>query len=354
MKKIRVGIIGAGQVAEKVHLPAFISQNELCEVVAIASRKRTSAKILADKFSISGIYEDHKKMMEEMNLDAVSICVPNKTHYEITMDALKRGVHVLCEKPPALSAQEALEMEREAEKQSLLLTYGFHMRHLDEVRILKERIIKKEFGTIYHVEASWNRRRGIPGWGSFTDITVQGGGPLIDLGSHMLDLVAYLLDYPKVRYVSAHAYDYIGRQGGKGVFGEWSGNAYTVEDSLFGTVAFEDGTSLRISSTFALHQEEDTRKELSVYGSNKGAKLFPLKLISSDSDGMKILESVTESTEYSHEKMIENFLLAVQKKEALLVQAKQGTYVQKLIEKLYESAREYQPIWMEGGDHETL
>lgn len=354
MKKIRVGIIGAGQVAENVHLPAYMSQNELCEVVAVSSRNRSSAEALAEKFEIPGIYDDHMRMLEEMGLDAVSICVPNNVHYGMTMDALKAGVNVLCEKPPAMTVYEAVEMEKEAHKRGVLLTYGFHMRHLEEVRILKEKIERNELGKVYHLETSWNRRRGIPGWGNFTDRKVQGGGPLIDLGSHMLDLAAYLLGYPKIRYVCAHAYDDIGKQGGKGIFGEWSGKSYTIEDALFGTISFEGGISLRISSTFALHQDEERKRELSVFGSDKGAELFPLKLISADAEGMKIIENFAETHENPHEKMIVNFLEAIQKRETLLVQADQGTYVQTLIERLYESAERNQPVWMEGGEDESL
>lgn len=338
MKTLRMAVIGSGQIARVTHLPNYQSMDQV-EVVGISDTNLEAAKSVAEQFGIPAYYGDHKQMLEELKPDAVTICVPNRFHCPITLDALNAGCHVMCEKPPAITPEEAEQMEKMAEEKGLLLTYGFHFRHSEQVALLKKKIEQGDMGTIYHTKVQWNRRRGIPGWGNFTNKAMQGGGPLIDIGAHMLDVALYLLDYPEIAEVSATSSDRIGKKGGTGLMGSWDGERFSVEDGLFGFIRFKDGTSLQLETTFALNQKEDNLRNVQLYGDKLGASVFPLEMYG-DADGqLTNMEYPFLQMRDWHLDCDRNFVEACLGEKELLVTAKQGTYVQRVIDALYCSAQ---------------
>lgn len=346
MKRLRMAVIGAGQIAKVTHLPNFREMDQ-AEVVGICDVNLDAAKALAEQFGIQNFYQDHKKMLSELKPDAVTICVPNKFHCRMTLDALECGCHVLCEKPPAITVREAWQMEEEARKRNLVLSYGFHFRHSEHVALMKEKVRNGEFGTIYHAKAQWHRRRGIPGWGNFTNKEMQGGGPLIDIGAHMLDAALYLLEYPEITYVCATSSDRIGKRGGCSLMGSWNPDCFQVEDGVFGFLRFENGTSLLIETSFAINQKEKDSRNITLYGEKLGASLFPLEVYG-EKDG-QLTDSTYPFMEMRdwHMDSDKNFVNACLGQEELLVTAAQGTYVQKVIEALYKSADSGRPVIME-------
>lgn len=345
MEKLRMAVIGAGQIAKVTHLPNLKEMDQV-EVVGICDVSLECAKALAELFGVRHFYQDHKKMLSEVKADAVIICVPNKFHSRITLDALECGCHVLCEKPPAITVEEARRMEEEARERNLILSYGFHFRHSEQVAILKEMICKEEFGTIYYASTKWNRRRGIPGWGNFTNKEMQGGGPLIDIGAHMLDAALYLLGYPKVSYVCATASDRIGKRGGSGLMGSWDPEQFFVEDGVFGFIRFENGTSLEIEASFAMNQKAKDVRNVMLYGEKLGASLFPLEIYG-EKNG-QLTDGTYPFVEMRdwHMDSDRNFVNACLGLEDILVTAGQGTYVQELIDALYKSADNGRPVIM--------
>lgn len=346
MKKIRVAVIGAGQIARNAHLPAY-QQMDGVEVVAVCDRRIESARKLAAAFHVPAAYDDDRRMEEESRPDLVSICVPNRFHCDLTVRALRAGAHVLCEKPPAISVREAEEMEQVARESGRLLTYGFHLRYSDQVRKLKSRIEEGGLGTVYAAEARWLRRRGIPGWGQFTNREVQGGGPLIDIGAHVLDLAAYLLGYPEADYVCADMYDRIGRSEHQGFMGEWDPVRYTVEDALFGQIHFKNGSVLRIDTSFALNMKEKNVRSVRMFGDRGGASLFPLAYYSGNTeDSLGDICEPEQDEGDLHGKEIRSVVAACRGEAPLLVTAEQGTYVQRLIGALYASAESGKPVFM--------
>lgn len=180
---LRVGIIGCGEIARSSHIPAYIKCGSQVELVAVADVVKERAEACAREFSIPRVFSDTVEMIEQANLDAVSVCVPNKYHAPVTLAALQAGCHVLCEKPPAITAEEAERMADTARKTGKLLSYGFQYRYATEVRTLKRFVEEGELGEIYVARAQALRRRGIPGWGMFTDREIQGGGPLGSVGA---------------------------------------------------------------------------------------------------------------------------------------------------------------------------
>lgn len=343
MKKLRTAIIGSGQIAQVTHIPNYQSM-EYAKIVGVCDTSLDTARTAANKFEIENYYDSHKKMLEDLKPDAVIICVPNKFHCPITLDALEAGCHVFCEKPPSITVKEAEQMAAKAESTRKILSYGFHFRASEHVAFLKDRIGKGKMGEIYHTEVKWHRRRGIPGWGCFTNKDIQGGGPLIDIGAHMLDCALYLMDYPKISYVCASSSDRIGKTSKVGLMGEWNPKHFTVEDGIFGYIQFANGTSLDLQASFAINQGEKDIRSVKLFGSKEGADLFPLKIYGEEEGQLVNLEFPFLEMRDWHMDLDTNFVNACLGKEELLVTARQGAYIQKLICGLYESAETGKPV----------
>ena len=344
MDKLRVAIIGAGQIVRASHIENYRSEKSV-EIVGVCDTRIEAARSLAKDYGISRYYDSHIDMLEELKPDAVSVCVPNAFHSRLTMDALARGCHVYCEKPPAITVEEVERMREMAKENGRILTFGFHFRHGRNVGLIKKKIDAGDFGQIYSAKAKWLRRRGIPGWGNFTNKAMQGGGPLIDIGSHMLDLAFYLLDYPEIDYLCAVSHDKIGKKGGQGLMGSWDGERFTVEDSLFGMIRFMDGSDLRLETSFALNMKEKDERNVELFGEKMGASLFPLQCYLEE-EGMPLDTAYPYALEEDcHRKAIHNFVSACRGEEPLLVTAKQAVYVQKVLCAMYESADSGKPVW---------
>lgn len=342
----KAAIIGSGQVARVSHIPGYQEMKDV-EITAVCDTNLKSAEAMAEEFGIPHYFQNHKEMLGTCKPDMVSICVPNKFHCQLVLDALEAGCHVFCEKPPAVSAAEAELMYEASKKAGKVLTYDFHFRHGGNVKTAKRKIMDKELGEIYNTKAVWLRRRGIPGWGNFISKELQGGGPLIDLGVHMLDMALYLLDYPKVSYVCASMSDRIGKNDRRGLMGDWDNSRFTVEDGLFGFLQFENGTSLQLDTAFALNMKEKNVRNVELFGNKGGVSLFPLELYSGGDGALTNTEFPFPQEEDLHFAALRNFVQSIKGKEELLVTALQGLYIQKIIEALYQSAAEKKPVFME-------
>lgn len=343
MSKLRVAVIGAGQVARTSHINHYQSMEEV-EVEAVCDVNESAARSAAEEFGIARWYTDVDRMLEETGPDAVSVCVPNKFHCETVCAALEHNCHVLCEKPPAITIEEAERMRDTAERQGKILTFGFHFRHAERIGFLKKKIEKGDLGKIYAGDVTWLRRRGIPGWGNFTNKDMQGGGPLIDIGAHMLDLAAYLMDYPEISYVCASSSDRIGKKGGQGLMGTWDGERFGVEDGLFGFIRFADGSSLNVRTSFAVNIAEKEQRNLCLYGDKMGLGVFPLELYGEENGQLENRSYPFDQARDWHYDCIRNFAESCMGRADILVKPEQAVYVQKLIAGLYRSAETGQPV----------
>lgn len=262
----------------------------------------------------------------------------------MTCLCLEHGCHVLCEKPPAITEEEAEKMRDTARRCGKILTFGFHFRHAEKIAFLKRKIEAGEMGTLYAGDVTWLRRRGIPGWGNFTNLEMQGGGPLIDIGAHMLDLAAWLLDYPEVSYICASSSDLIGKQGGTGFMGSWDGARFGVEDGLFGFIQFSNGGSLHVRTSFAVNIADKEERNVRLYGSKRGISVFPLGIYG-DEDGQQVNAVYPfDETKDWHYDCIRNFVESCMGRADILVTPDQAVYVQKLITGLYRSAGTGRPV----------
>ena len=206
-KKLKVAIIGVGGIARNAHLPGYAKMDNV-ELVAACDIIKDRAEAAAKEYGIPAVYTNYKEVLEIEGLDAVDICTPNYLHSVIACAALEKGINVFCEKPDAVSVEEAEKMKAAAEKSGKLLMVMRNNRYWLTSAFLKKYIEDGKMGDIYAARCGWQRRRGIPGRGGwFTTQALSGGGPLIDLGVHMIDLAIWLMGNPKPVTVSGCVYN---------------------------------------------------------------------------------------------------------------------------------------------------
>lgn len=346
MSKLRIGLIGAGGIATSVHIPAYEAIADKVEIVAIADVAYDRAKLIAERHQIPAVFDNYETMLTETEIDAVSVCVPNKFHKAAVITALTAGCHVLCEKPPAMNQEEAKEMEDTARRAGKLLMYGFHYRFQSETQAAKRFIDAGELGDIYSGRVQAIRRRGIPGWGVFTNKELQGGGPLIDIGVHMLDTALYLMGYPEPTVVLGKTHQQIGTKKGVGLMGEWDYQNYSVEDMAIGMITFNNGASLVLESAFAANVEKRDTMQVSLMGNKGGADIFPLKMYQEKHDTLVDVTPAYLPEVHAHQAEIHSFVAQCLSGSVTDHYAKQGTNIQKIIDGLYQSAETGKAVYL--------
>ena len=335
----KAAIIGGGHIADQNHIPALKRLSERVEVIAICSRDLTKARTLADKHDIPLAFDNLLDLFAGENKpDIIVNCTANSLHYPFTMQALENDCHVFCEKPPAMNAREAREMADLATKKDRILAYNFQRRQSPEYSVLKKCLEDGTLGEVYHIKATFLRRRGIPGWGNFTNKSVQGGGALIDLGVHILDLALGLMEYQSPSGVLGNIYDFIGKAGGKGLKGQWDPTKFDVEDACFAYLTFANNSSIMLSSSFALNRKEEETVNLEVFGTKAGATLHPIEVFTEVSGELANIKfpHLTETNSQFQNTMA--FLDACDGKPTNICTAGQGAILQEIIERIYQSA----------------
>lgn len=264
MKKLRVGIIGLG--IGRSHIRGYQSHPG-AEVVAIADLDETRLKVSGDEYKIAGRYRDAQEMLAKEKLDIVSVCTPNKFHKPLALAALEAGCHVLCEKPMAMNTAEAREMLEAAKRARKRLMINFSYRFLPQSWAIKAQVDAGALGDIYFARTIWHRRRGMPGFGGwFGQKDLAGGGPIIDLGVHRLDLALWLMGYPKPVWVMASTYNTIGSRVAKE-----KGAKFDVEDMGVALIKFANGATLELEASWAAYIAEQELMETRLLGTLGGA-----------------------------------------------------------------------------------
>ena len=279
--KIGIGIIGAGNIAQSAHMPSYAKQYD-CEIVSVFDSNYGRGADAAARFGAGHTAGSAGELLDNPEVDAVSVCTLNYAHAEMCIAALKAGKHVLCEKPMAMTVAEAEAIKAAADAApGQVFMMGFVSRFNNQVTVLKALADAGKFGDLYYARASTLRRRGTPlGW--FTDSAKSGGGPVIDIGVHVLDLTWYLLGRPKPVSVSATVHYHIGDYQTKGV-GRWkafdTGDlVFNVEDSAAGMIRFENGCSLNFDVSWAINGAETEGHSVWLYGAKAGCSLTPFKV----------------------------------------------------------------------------
>ena len=278
MDKIKVAIIGCGTIANAAHMPGYKAASDLCEVKYFCDIIPERAVALRDKYGSGIANEDYHEILNDPEVTCVSICVPNGGHAPIAIDFLKAGKHVLCEKPAAMNADLARDMQKTADECGRILNIGVCNRFNTAVEKIEELIRQGELGNIYHIYCSFRAYRSIPGLGgAFTTKALSGGGALIDWGVHYLDLIFYCVGQPKVKTVSAAAYSVLGKPLDGYVYESmWAGppkldGTYDVDDFITGFIR-TDGPTISVNGAWA-QNIDDKATFIEFLGDKGGIKL---------------------------------------------------------------------------------
>ena len=274
-RKVRIGIIGCGGIANGKHMPA-LKKIEEAEMVAFCDIIEERAVKAAKEFGVEGakVYTDYRKLLEDESIESVHVCTPNRSHSFITIDALEAGKHVMCEKPMAKTYAEAKKMYETAQRTGKKLTIGYQQRWRPDSLYLKEACDNGDLGDIYYGRAIALRRRAVPTWGVFLNEYEQGGGPLIDIGTHALDLTLWMMNNYKPKMVVGNVYKKLGNQERSGnAWGDWDPAQYTVEDSAFGFVTMENGATISVEASWALNIADPNEAVTYLCGDKAGADM---------------------------------------------------------------------------------
>ncbi len=222
------------------------------------------------------VYEDYRQLIARKDIEVVHVCTPNSSHSEITVAALHAGKHVMCEKPMAKTSAEAKAMLDAAKATGKKLTIGYQNRFRSDSQFIKSLCDKGELGDIYLGKAFATRRRGVPIWGVFMNKELQGGGPLIDLGTHALDLTLWMMNNYEPVSALGSTYDMIGKMGSPANgMGAWDPAKYEVEDSAFGMVKFKNGATVVLEASWAINMIVANEAMTMLMGTKAGADMFP-------------------------------------------------------------------------------
>ena len=277
--KLQIGIVGCGGIANNKHMPALKQLSEKCEMVAFCDIVKERAEKAAQEYGTADakVYTDYHEMYQDANIDVVHVLTPNVEHCPATVAAFEAGKHVLCEKPMAHCTEDAKKMLDAWKKSGKQFTIGYQNRFRQEVQSLHKACDEGELGDIYFAKAHAIRRRAVPTWGVFPNKALQGGGPLIDIGTHALDITLWMMNNYKPVSVSGSVFYKLGNlpQATEGnVFGPWDPKTYEVEDSAFGMIKMEDGATIYLEASWALNVSESKEASTTLCGTKAGAEVL--------------------------------------------------------------------------------
>lgn len=353
---ILVGIIGTGGIAGGKHMPA-LSKLEGVEMTAFCDIEEAKAQQAARRFGTptAKVYADYRDLLKDPTIDVVHVLTPNDSHAEITIAALEAGKHVMCEKPMAKKAADARRMLEAARRTGKKLSIGYQTRQSAESQYLKKICAAGDLGEIYFARANALRRRAVPTWGVFLDAEKQGGGPLIDIGTHALDLTLWMMDNYEPKSVVGNVYRKLGdNEGSANAWGPWDPSQFTVEDSAFGFITMKNGATIILEASWAINLLDTTEANCTLAGTKGGADMknglringenkgtMYVQNIQTDGGGVAYFDSKGVDLAYEEAK---SWINAVRNDTDPVVLPEQALVVSEILEAIYESAKTGQPV----------
>ena len=359
-KIVRVGIIGCGGIANGKHMPSLkqlpnVQMVAFCDLIVERAEKAKAQYGTPDAV----VYEDYKELLKDETIDVVHVCTPNRSHSFITVDALDAGKHVMCEKPMAINTVEAKKMLDAQKRSGKKLTIGYQSRQRADSQYLKQEAVNGTIGDIYYAKATALRRRAVPTWGVFLNEYEQGGGPLIDIGTHSLDLTLWIMDNYKPKYCVGTTYHKLNKDTNQGnAWGQWDPEKFTVEDSAFGFVVMENGATINLESSWAINMLDIREATTLICGTLAGGDLHDgvringirnnsqyLLKPSLNPQGAAFFEGVTSGDPAVLEAA--QWINAVVTNTDPCVLPEQAFVVTRILEGIYESAKTGQPYYFD-------
>ncbi|MGP4039294.1 Gfo/Idh/MocA family protein [Gracilibacillus sp. D59] len=347
MSKVRVGIVGLGSISD-MHIQGYL-KNQDAELFAVCDMNESRAKQTAEELGVTYYYTDYQEMLSNNEIDAVSICTWNNTHAEIAIAALNAGKDILTEKPLCKSVEEALAIEEAVRNNpDQFLQIGYVRRFGTNTQVLKRFIDNGELGDIYFSKATCLRVLGNPG-GWFADKERSGGGPLIDIGVHVIDLCWYLMGKPKVKSVSGNTYHKLGNRSNivyKSFYkaADYDAKQNSVEDLANAIIRFENGASLMVDVSFSLHAKKE-EIHVSLHGDKGGAEIEPQLEIFTEKNNIMLnstpqIDHLTFDFAQGFQNEIDHFINCVKGEEETIAPVEDGVEMMKILTGVYKSSEE--------------
>ncbi len=365
MKKFKVGIIGCGAAAHGVglnqkHLPSLKKLKDELEVAAFCDIIEERAVKAAEEFGTKDarVYVDFRELLKDDSLDIVHVITPNKYHCEITVAALESGKHVLCEKPMAKSYGEAVKMVAAANRTGRKLQIGYQYRLMPAAQYLHKVCRSGALGEIYYAKAHALRRRMVPTMGVFLDKEEQGGGPLIDIGTHALDMAFWMMDNYKPRLVMASTYNKFAHQTDTdNMWGDWDSEKFTVEDSGFAFIQMENDATILLECSWALNILDAIEEQVTLCGTKAGADMKGgVRINRTEFGKLSVIKpNVPEFNPGNYdprggpppgELEIRSFLDCIRNDTAPCVLPEEALMVTRIIDAIYESSETKKPVYL--------
>jgi predicted dehydrogenase len=334
MGKFRVAVVGVGSIAQIVHLPV-LKKMENVDLVAICDVDEGKVNSITDKFKIPNWYFLIDNLIKSEKLDAVHICTTSHYHFPMSYMALNSGINVLVEKPIALNSNDAEKLVELARKKKLTMLVGMQNRFRDDVQTLREFLKNDELGEIYYIKAGWLKRwqkNPLKAWQ--TNKGQAGGGVLIDIGSQLIDLALFLTNMPKIR--SVRLFDYSLNPNAK------------VEESALAVIETESHISITIEVSWRMHMENDM-VYTHIFGKKGSAYLNPLRIQKELHGNLvnvtpMVVQNPADRYKRASEAEIRHFYNVLSGTEKNLSSAEDAAYVMKMVDALYESAKNRKEI----------
>ncbi len=344
-KTLNIGVIGLGGMGRH-HVRDF-QTHPYAKVVAVADTNPTLLEEGAKEFQIAHTYQNYQEMLAQEDLDIVSIVTPHSLHLPMTLAAFEADCHVLCEKPMALNATQGKQMLEASKKAGKRLMINFSFRFTPQSLALKQQVDAGILGDIYYARTLWLRRRGMPRFGGWHgQKAMSGGGSLIDLGVHRLDLALWLMGYPKPVYVTGNCVHGIATE-----LAKKEGKAFDVEDFAVGYIQFGNGATLCIEASWASHIKEQQLMETRLFGTKGGAHHYNL-----NEDYDFTVETYTEEGGFFYDRHLHpfprqdahnamyHFVDAILNATPHIATGEEGSIVMEILDALYQSAETGKPV----------
>lgn len=359
MEKVKVGIVGCGGIANQKHLPS-IKRHGGIEIVGFCDLIEERAEKAKAEYGTpdSKVYTDYKELLKDASIEAVYVLTPNRSHSFITIDALHAGKHVMCEKPMAKTTAEAEKMVEAAKETGKLLTIGYQNRYRPDSTFVKRACENGDLGEIYYAKAHAIRRRAVPTWGVFLNEYEQGGGPLIDIGTHALDLTLWAMDNYEPESVMGQTFKKLGDQTETGnAWGDWDKDQFTVEDSAFGFIRMKNGAVINLEASWALNTLDVDEAKTTLCGTKAGADMKDGVRINRvkynrqcvekpdlEAGGVAFFDGEVEKEQDVEQRV---FIDAITKGTELVVKPEQALVVTRILEAIYESAKTGKAVYFD-------
>jgi predicted dehydrogenase len=339
---VKLGIIGAGAIARSGY--EGFSKSQKAEVVAICDRNTGRREAFAREYGVPRTYAEASELLADKDIQGVYVALPNVFHVPVSKAALEAGKHVILEKPFAMNYAEAAQLQEVIKSSGKVFTLGMNQRFNQDSQKIKTLAEQGYFGDIYHAKAYWRRRSGIPKKGTwFGSSKMAGGGCILDIGVHMLDLCLYTVDNFKPEAVSGATYTRFGNRGlGHGGWGKSDDEAipFDVDDFATALIKLEGGLTVGLDVSWACHQKDRNFNNVEIYGDSAGATLYPAQVFTHEEElgAHMTADNLNVKIKYPHTDRFCNFVHSILGEEEPCAPIEQALVIQKILDGIKESA----------------